>query len=66
MTSKSSKPSPVPQKLLTIPEVADLIQASDKWVRQQIAASKLRAHRLGRCIRISPEDLDLFLKSIRY
>ena len=65
MTTKPSKPTPAPQKLLTIPEIADLIQASEKWVRQQIAAGKLRAHRLGRAIRVSAEDLDLFLKSIR-
>ena len=65
MTTKPSKPTALPQKLLTIPEVADLIQASEKWVRQQITAGSLRSHRLGRAIRVSPEDLDLFLKSIR-
>ncbi len=65
MTTKPSKAHPLPQKLLTISEIAELVQASEKWARQQIAAGKLRAHRLGRAIRISPEDLDLFLKSIR-
>jgi excisionase family DNA binding protein len=41
---------------LTIPQVAARAQVSEWMVRKEIKEEKLRARRLGRCVRITPED----------
>ncbi len=51
------------QRLLTIPEVAELLQVSTKTVRRMIASGDLPAHRLGRQWRIGPAELERFLRS---
>ncbi|RWP11835.1 MAG: DNA-binding protein [Mesorhizobium sp.] len=57
---KSSRKS-----FLTIPDVADLLQLSEKTIRRLIATDQLPAHRLGRQWRISPGDLESFMSSRR-
>jgi excisionase family DNA binding protein len=49
------------QRLLTIPEVAELLQVSTKTVRRMISSGDLPAHRLGRQWRIAPAELKGFL-----
>ena len=41
---------------LTVPQVAADAQVSEWMVRKEIKEGKLRARRLGRCVRITPED----------
>jgi hypothetical protein len=41
---------------LTIPQVAANAQLSEWMVRKEIKEGKLRARRLGRCVRITPAD----------
>ena len=41
---------------LTVPQVAADAQVSEWMVRKEIREGKLRARRLGRCVRITPED----------
>jgi excisionase family DNA binding protein len=50
------------QRLLTIRDVADLLQISTKTVRRLIARGELPAHRLGRQWRIAPAELERFLR----
>ena len=45
----------------TLDEVSDRLQVSTRTVRRWIAAGELKAHRLGRVVRISDEDLRVFL-----
>ena len=52
-------------RLLTIPDVAERCQVSEKTVRRWIVAGELAAYLLGRQWRIDPEDLQNFLKSRR-
>ena len=48
-------------QLLTIGDVADFARTSDKTVRRWIAAGDLRATRLGRLVRVHPDDLERFM-----
>ena len=54
-----------PAKFLTVGEVAQICNCSDKQVRRWIARSELVAYRLGRLVRIAPKDLEAFLKMRR-
>ncbi|MBU0975436.1 MAG: excisionase family DNA-binding protein [Patescibacteria group bacterium] len=47
--------------LLTIKEAAKLLQVHWQTVRNHIKCGDLRAHKIGRVVRIKREDLDLFL-----
>ena len=48
-------------RLLAVTEVAQLLQVSSKTVRRWIERRELRAHRLGRQLRVAEEDLAAFL-----
>ncbi len=48
-------------RLLTVNEVAELLQVSSKTARRWIELQELRTHRLGRQLRVSEEDLAAFL-----
>jgi len=47
----------MPDRDLTIPELAELLQVSDKWVKRKIAARQLPHHRRGRLVRFTPDDV---------
>ena len=47
--------------LLTVPATAEKLGVSVRTVRRMIDVGDLHVHRLGRSIRISQEDLELFL-----
>lgn len=49
-------------RLFTIPEVAAVVQVSEKTVRRWIAAGELPAAKLGNQWRIRPRDLDEFVR----
>lgn len=42
---------------LTVQELADLLQMSPRWVRQQVAARAIPHHRRGRLVRFTPADV---------
>lgn len=48
-------------RMLTLREVADLLQLSLAHLRREIRQRRLPAHRLGRAIRISEADLADYL-----
>ncbi len=48
--------------LLTIKQVAGILQVSEKTVRRWIEVRELPAAKLGGQWRIRPRDLDLFIK----
>ena len=52
-------------KLRTIDEIADLWGVSPRTVQRQIESGALRAHRIGRLVRISESDAEDFLKQNR-
>ena len=54
------------ERLLTIPQVAELLQVCPKTIRRWIERGELVAHRLGRQWRIAQNDLETFLKIRRH
>jgi len=50
-------PAWIPQRLLAVKEVADLLHLSTRQVRRMIAQNDIQAVRLGRSVRIRPEAL---------
>lgn len=55
--SKSPRPQRDHVQLLDIPAVARRLDVCDKTVRRLIARGELRAHRIGRLLRVSEEEL---------
>ena len=57
-------PKPAPRRdaarLLTVQQVAENLQLSTKTIGRKIKAGELPAHRLGRLLRVSEDDLRLF------
>ena len=54
----------VPQtsaELLTIKDIAVLLQVSTKQVRRLIGSGELTHYRIGRLYRVAPDDLNVFL-----
>ena len=54
-----------PRALLTVQHLATRLGVSDKTVRRLIASGSLSAHRIGRGVRISEDDLEIFLATRR-
>ena len=50
-----------PQQQLSVPQVASLLQCSERWLYGKIRAGELRATHLGRAVRISRVNLQAFL-----
>lgn len=68
MTTRSPRPlaAPLPSApLLDVADVAARLRVCSRTVRRLIAAGALRAHRVGRLIRISEEDLQRYLADRR-
>jgi excisionase family DNA binding protein len=65
MTSDHSAGEPplAARRLLTVDQVAEFAQVNSRTVRRLIKKGRLRVVRLGRSVRIHPEDLDALLQS---
>ena len=50
-----------PQQQLSVAQVASLLQCSERWLYGKIRAGELRATHLGRAVRISRANLQVFL-----
>jgi len=59
------KTSPSVPQLLSVREVAGRLGVSAKTISRWIHAGNLRAHRLGRQIRITEEDIHSFVTARR-
>jgi excisionase family DNA binding protein len=54
---------PVLPGVFTISEAAQSARVSEKTLRREIQAGRLRARHIGRCLRILDEDLATWLRS---
>ena len=52
-------------RLLTVADVAERLQFSEKHVRRLIDAGEIPAVRIGRLVRVSEDDLTLFIRRNR-
>lgn len=62
MPTRSPAKADLPHRLLTIQDVADILQVSQRSVRRWIDAGDLVAHRIGRQWRVGQGDLETFIK----
>ena len=53
---------PSMSQLLTVHDVAGILQVSERSVRRWITCSTLPVQRIGRCVRVTPEALDRFIQ----
>lgn len=51
----------LPRPLLDIEEAARILGTSERMIRRLIAEGKLRRVKVGRWVRIRPEDLERFM-----
>lgn len=52
-------------QLLTLQQVADRLQVSMSTVRRLVDAGKLKAVRIGRNLRVRPEDLAAYIEEAK-
>jgi excisionase family DNA binding protein len=52
-------------KYLTVPQAADYLNTSERFIRRLIAERRVAFHRVGRHVRFTPADLDAFVESGR-
>ena len=62
MSTPNSKSSTAPKHFFSLSDVADRFDVSVRTVRRWVDAGELVAHRFGRQLRVSPEDLKTFEK----
>jgi len=56
--------SPLPDdRLLTIEDVAARLRVSERKVSSLVAEGKLRAIKIGSCLRFDPEAVDAYIRS---
>lgn len=48
--------------LLTLSDVAEILQCSEKTVKRRVASGDLPVVRDGRMVRVHPDDLDRYVK----
>ena len=53
------------QPLLSVADIADRLKLSEKTIRRWIERGDLPAHHLGRAVRVSEDDLSLYLHKHR-
>jgi excisionase family DNA binding protein len=61
--SPSKLPSWIPNRLLTVPEVAELLRLSQRQVRRLISDDRLGVTRIGRRVLVRPESILSLLES---
>lgn len=59
-------PTPRHLPLLTVDDVAEALQSSTKTVRRLIEHGDLPHLRVGRLVRVRPEDFERFIKARLY
>ncbi len=58
---KKAKLLAVPERMYTIPEVAQMARVTDRTIRNHIRQGLLHARHLGRSVRIADADLLTYL-----
>lgn len=53
------------KKLLSVAELADMLSVNQLTVRRMVKRGQLTAVRIGRAVRFDPDDVAVFLASVR-
>ena len=54
---------PNDKRLLTLEDACEQLQVSEATIRRLVKDGELRVVRIGRAIRVRPEDLDAFIQA---
>jgi excisionase family DNA binding protein len=61
-TGGAAGPPPEPgERWLSVAAIAERLNVSEKWVRRKIASGELKAHRVGRLLRIGERGLAAYV-----
>ena len=63
--SNAPEPAAAGMRFLTLSEVAEILQVSERTVHRWVKAGHLLTHGFGRAVRISHSDLQAFIASRR-
>jgi excisionase family DNA binding protein len=55
----------VSSKLLSVPEIAQRLNVTERWVRRAIFERRFPVVRLGRLVRVDEHDLETFIHAQR-
>ena len=58
-------PAPLPEKLLTVKELATLTRMSVRWIHEQTRLGEIPCYRLGRALRFDPDEVRRWLMENR-
>lgn len=53
------------ERYLTVPQAAEYLNTSERFIRRLIAERRVAFHRVGRHVRFTAADLDAFVESGR-
>lgn len=60
---QAEAPPPAPRKLLTFPEVADILHVNEDVAREWGNAGRFKVVRMApKCVRVDPADLEDFIR----
>lgn len=65
MKMKGTEEMTKTDKMHTVADVAEILNVSERHVRREISVKKLSAHRFGRAVRISEDDLRSYITRAR-
>ncbi len=51
--------------LLSIPETAELLGVTPRWVRRAVEERRFPYHKVGKLVRFAPDDLEVYLATRR-
>jgi len=60
-----SEAVPEAPELLTTAEAAERMHMSERYVRRLVSERRIAFHRLGRAVRLAPDDVDAFIAAGR-
>ena len=66
MMQKTNNHNPLPERLLSLSDTAEILGCSLKTIRRRIEAGELATIRDGRLVRVHPEDLNRYITNRRF
>ena len=63
---KTNNHTSIPERLLSLSHTAKILGCSIKTIRRRVEAGELATIRDGRLIRVHPDDLNRYIKNLRF
>lgn len=66
MMLKTNNHNPLPDRLLSLSDTAEILGCSLKTIRRRVDAGELATIRDGRLVRVHPNDLNRYIQNRRF